>query len=232
MDSPAPVGAAPTLTAMSLARRSVPAAALAGYAVLLHLGRQAGSTPAERRRSLPGDAIVRHPHVVTDHAVTIHASREAVWPWLTQMGWHRAGYYTPRWVDRLLFPANGPSLDHLDPDLVHHLEVGDTVPDGPPGTAWFVVVEVDEPSYLVLHSTTHVPLAWRQRYGAAIDWTWTFRLREVAPDQTRLHLRVRGRTSPWWLTLTYLATIVPADLVMAMGMLRGLRRRVERNAGQ
>ena len=48
-----------------------------------------------------------------------------------------------------------------------------------------------------------------------------------APQRTRVRLRVRGRTAPWWLTTLYQAGIVPANYVMAMGMLRGLKRRVE-----
>ena len=80
---------------------------------------------------------------------------------------------------------------------------------------------------LVLHSTTHAPPARRDRCGATIDWTWVFRLSPRAGGRTRLHLRVRGRTEPWWLTAAYQAAIVPADFVMATGMLRGIRRRVE-----
>src|SRR5215475_13431615 len=207
-------------------RYAVPLTA-AGYAALQFLGRRAGSTRAERRTALPGDGAVRHPHAVTDHAITIGAPPEAVWPWLTQMGWHRGGYYTPRWVDRLLFPANQPSLDVLDPGLVRDLAVGDTIPDGPPGTAWYVVEEARPPGTLVLHSTTHVPPSWRERFGAAIDWTWSFQLTELPGDRTRLHVRVRGRAAPRWLAAAYIAAIVPADFVMATGMLRGLKRRAE-----
>ena len=83
------------------------------------------------------------------------------------------------------------------------------------------------PNTLVLHSTTHVPPTWRERFGASIDWTWSFDLTEVAGHGTRLQLRVRGRLAPWWLTAGYLVAIVPADYVMAMGMLRGLKRRAE-----
>src|SRR2546430_2535288 len=83
-------------------------------------------------------------------------------------GWPRGGYYTPHWVGRLLFPNNRPSLDHLDPALVRNLAVGDVIPDGEPGTAWFTVATVAAPHILVLHSTTHVPRAWRERLGAAI----------------------------------------------------------------
>src|SRR4051794_10869071 len=45
--------------------------------------------------------------------------------------------------------------------------------------------------------------------------------------RTRRHLRVRRRTSPWWLTPAYQAVLVLADFVMAVGMLRGIERRVE-----
>ena len=202
-------------------------AALVGYAALHVLGRRAGSTGSERRARLPGDELIAQPNMVTDHALTIDAAPEVVWPWLTQLGWHLGGYYTPRWVDWLLFPQNWPSLDHLDPALVRKLAAGDVIPDGELDTAWFNVAEVDPPHTLVLRSTTHLPPAWRGRCGAAIDWTWTFRLTPLRAGRTRLHLRVRGRTAPWWLTVGYHATLVPADFVMAVGMLRGIRDRAE-----
>jgi hypothetical protein len=200
---------------------------LAGYGAVLVLGRRAGSTAQERRMRLPGDELVARPRLRTDHAITIDAPPEEIWPWLTQMGWHLGGYYTPGWVDRLLFPQNWPSLHHLDPALVRDLEVGDTIPDGAPGTAWYVVTEVDAPHTLVLRSTTHLPPGWRDRFGATIDWTWSLRLTELSGRRTRLRLRVRGRTAPWWVTAIYLATIVPADYIMARGMLRGIKQRVE-----
>jgi hypothetical protein len=86
---------------------------------------------------------------------------------------------------------------------------------GPPGT-------------LVLHSTTHVPPSWRRRLGAAVDWTWSFHLTGLTGGRTRLQVRMRGRAAPRWLAAAYIAAIVPADYIMATGMLRGLRRRAER----
>ncbi len=203
---------------------------LAGYGVLQVLGRRAGSTAEERRMRMPGDELVAKPHILTNHAITIEAQPADVWPWLTQMGWHLGGWYTPEWVDRLLFPQNWPSLDHLDPALLRNLGVGDTIPDGPPDTAEYVVVEVDAPHTLVLRSTTHLPPTWREKFGAEIDWTWSFRLTGLPGSRTRLQLRVRGRTAPGWLTATYLATIIPADFVMTGGMLRGIKRRAESGA--
>jgi len=139
----------------------------------------------------------------------------------------------PRWVDRLLFPANLPSADVLDPALLRDLAAGDTIPDGPPGTAWFVVEQASAPGTLVLHSTTHVPASWRDKFGAAVDWTWSFRLTGLPGDRTRLHIRMRGRAAPWWLAAGFAGAIIPADYIMATGMLRGLKHRAEhaRTAG-
>ncbi len=201
--------------------------AAAGYAALQFLGRTAGSTWAERRAALPGDDLVQCPQIVTDHAVTIAAPPAEVWPWLTQMGWHLGGYYTPRWVDRTLFHENWASLDRLDPRLVRELRVGDTIPDGKPGTARYAVTRVEVPHLLLLRSTTHLPPGWEAKYGAHFTWTWCFHLTQHTVGLTRVHLRVRGRSSPWWFTALYAGALVPADLVMGTGMLRGLRTRVE-----
>jgi hypothetical protein len=192
-------------------------------------GEVLGYQGTERGRRLYGDDVVPVPSIVTDHAITLDASPDRVWPWLTQVGWHRAGWYTPRWVDRLLFPANWPSADRLDPSLVRNLAPGDGIPDGPPGTAEFVVARADRPTLLVLHSDRHLPASWRRRLGAEIDWTWTFSLRPESANatRTRLHLRVRAATRPWWFTTLYRSTLVPADYVMGLGMLRGIRWRVE-----
>jgi hypothetical protein len=159
------------------------------------------------------------------HAATLPAPPDEVWPWLVQVGWHRGGWYTPRWVDVLLFPDNAPSADDVRPEL-QRLEVGDFVPDGPPETeCGFRVVDVAPASHLVLRSDSHLPLSWRRRGVAAVDWTWSFVL-EPVPSGTRLLFRWRARTSPWWLTLGSHLFVLPADAVMARGMLRGLRRRV------
>jgi len=135
-------------------------------------------------------------------------------------------------IDRVLFPANWPSADVLICAFQDQLRPGDRIPDGPPGTAVFVVERADPARLLVLHSTTHVPVAWRRRLGPALafDWVWTFALDETADGCTRLLLRTRSRTSPWWLTAAYVAVLIPADFVMAQSMFHGLRTRVLRAA--
>lgn len=199
--------------------------------LLIRGGRTYGSNRGERTLPLPGDGIVPSPDVVTDHAVTIASPVDAVWPWLVQLGWGRGGWYTARWVDRLLFPANGPSSWRVVPHL-QHLEVGDFVPDGPPETKCGFIVEALEPERtLVLHSTSHLPLAWRRTARARLDWSWAFVLRPCADDRmTRLHFRSRWVASPWWVTVASRLLVVPADLLMARDMLRGVAVRAERLA--
>ncbi|MGH8835083.1 MAG: SRPBCC family protein [Actinomycetes bacterium] len=206
------------------------ASAIAAEAALVHLGRTYGSTPQERAMRLPGDEIVAHPQVVTNHAVTVDAPPDCVWPWLVQMGWGRGGWYTARWVDRLLFPANGQSTDRIIPEL-QDLRVGDFIPDGPPETKCGLIVEAVEPNRaLVLHSTSHLPLSWRAR--AELDWSWAFVLTAMDGGQrTRFLFRSRWTTAPWWLTLGGWLGLVPADFVMSRDMLRGVKNRAEALAG-
>jgi hypothetical protein len=214
---------------MSATRRRIAGAAgvvTLGEAALIHLGRTYGSTKTERMTALPGDRIVADPDVATDHAITIDAPPSAVWPWLVQMGWGRGGWYTARWVDQLLFPANGPSANRILPDL-QDIEVGTFIPDGPPRTECGLTVEEIEPERaLVLHSNSHLPKSWR--HHAALDWSWTFVLTPLDQGRrTRFHFRSRWTTRPWWLTATGWLAIVPADFVMSRAMLRGVKTRAE-----
>lgn len=220
----------PTSSRWLLTAGVVGAATIAlGEAALVHLGRTYGSTAAERALALPGDDIVDEPSAVTDHAITIDAPPAAIWPWLVQMGWGRAGWYTARWVDRLLFPDNGPSADRIVPEL-QHIDVGTFIPDGAPHTHCGLTVEQCEPEHaLVLRSNSHLPMNWRDR--AALDWTWTFVLTPLdGGSRTRFHFRSRWATRPWWLSAFGLLVIVPADFVMSRDMLRGVEQRAERSA--
>jgi S-formylglutathione hydrolase FrmB len=179
--------------------------------------RPRATASAGRRRAAARRPGQNHPR---DHDP---APPAAVWPWLVQMGWGRAGWSTYRWVDRLLFPANGPSADRILPEH-QRLATGDQVPDGPPeADCWFTVERLEPNRLLVLRSTRHLPASWRQR-GLAMDWIWSWQLDEPVPGRTRVIQRNRMRLEPAWFERAFLATIVPADFIMARSHLRGLRR--------
>ncbi len=198
----------------------------ASYLTLHWLGRTWGASKHERARSLPGDEIVPKPQILTTHATTIEAPPWAVWPWLIQMGWHQGGWYTSHWVDQLLFPANWPAATAILPELQHRV-VGDFIPDGPPESeCGFIIEHLETDRSLVLHSTTHMPKTWRERYGARLDWTWSFLIVDMGGNRSRLIFRCRGNAEPWWLLALYRLAIVPADFIMSRQMLSGIRRRV------
>jgi hypothetical protein len=199
----------------------------AGYATAYHLGRTWGASRQECTRLLPGDELVTGRRFQTTHAVTIDAPPERVWPWLVQMGWGRAGWYTYRWVDLLLFPANGPSADRVVPEL-QDLAEGDLIPDGPPeADCAFTVVRCEPARTLLLFSDSHLFGSLAEREDVTMAWAWSWQLDPLPGGRTRLIQRNNCRLSPPWLHLVYTATMIPADLVMARSHLRSIRARAE-----
>jgi hypothetical protein len=151
----------------------IPLAAVGGWYLLKRMAHRGGAIDAEVQMPLPGDAVVVDPMVQTTHGVTIAAPAAALWPWLVQMGYYRPGWYTDpsgwwnRWIDPFLFlllskeekgtakPRTERTADHIIPEY-QNLKVGDVIADGPPGTAYFTVTDLEPNRALILHSTSHV----------------------------------------------------------------------------
>jgi hypothetical protein len=127
---------------------------IAALALAIRIGRRSGATRAEAGAPLAGDELVPSPMWSSTRAITIDAPPRAIWPWLVQMGFpaHRAGWYTPHWLDRLMWGIHERSADRVRPDL-QDLSAGDRVPDSRDWSVYFTVAEVLPERALVLYST-------------------------------------------------------------------------------
>ena len=210
-----------------------------------------GVTDAEAFGALPGDDVIPHPMVEWTRGVTVQAAPEWIWPWLVQMGYGRAGWYTPAWVDQILEPSlfglRTPSPRSPERLLAEFqsLRVGDLIADGPEYRSYWRVLAVEPHRAIVYRSVRH---PWRPHPfdpsdpgavgrveaelitgGVYLDCTWTFALRPVGADRTRLLVRTRGNYAPWLLGLA-----MPAfglyDATYGVAMLRAIARRAEAQA--
>jgi hypothetical protein len=113
------------------------------------------------------------------------------------------------------------------------LKVGDMVLDGPPGTAYFTVTDIEPNRWMVLYSDTHLrflfPKSIRENpnIGVGGEFTWGFFLEPIDPTHTRLLLRTRGTVRPWWYRIFVQVTIPIANIFLARKMLGGIRLRSE-----
>lgn len=193
----------------------------------------------------PGDEIIANPLIELTYSVAVDTDPARIWPWLIQMGYHRGGWYTHVWWDRFaqihvwprLVPeeARGtyrPAAERILPEF-QALRIGDTVPDGPPGTAWYDVVGLEQNHFLLLHSTSHFKymapafLAGTrlEPYGA---FSWAFILEAIQVGRTRIVSRWWGKAGPLLVMLPWLPIVRIADYFHQREILKGLKRRVER----
>ncbi|HEU4977046.1 MAG TPA: hypothetical protein VFT50_18300 [Baekduia sp.] len=210
---------------MSRARLVLTAAALAALAARSPL-RHWGATIDERIRPLPGDGLIPGERDVTTMAATIHAPPAAIYPWLAQMGFERAGWYSWDRLDR----AGIPSDDQLHPEWIHVAE-GDRIVSVP-GRTWFEVAHAQPPHSLVLRSLNDLRGRSHDSGGprprAFVDARWEFFLDPQPDGGTRVLVRSGAASAPRLLTRPLdLAFWHPAHVIMQVRQLQQLRRRAE-----
>jgi hypothetical protein len=134
---------------------------------------------------------------------------------------HRAGWYTPHLLDRLMWGQRLRSADEIIPEL-QDLRAGDRVPDSADGSVYYIVRECQPRSHIVFHSRSHA-------FGPAIksDSSSVFALVPEGGRQTRLYVRVRVSYAPLWLYPVLETILNIGDLVNARSMLRGIKNRAE-----
>ena len=168
-----------------------------------------GATDEEISRPMPGDDLLPGSGSST-RAITIAATPEDIWPWLVQLGYGKAGWYSYDWIDNDF----KPSADQIVPEF-QDLDVGDRILMMP--SMGFEVMAIDEPRSIV---------------SLLDDGTtsWCLALYPADDGTTRLVSRFRPRFERSLATSLMLVLVEPGTFIMEQKMLRTIRDRVEATA--
>ena len=156
---------------------------------------------------------VDEPHFRNERAITIAAPPKHVWPWLAQMGFGRAGWYSWDLLDNL----GRRSATELHPEWMIQ-RAGDPIPGGPIA---FDTPIVDAPRHLV------IAVAERSLGPWTVDFRLSYVLRTTARG-SRLETIATGRIGGPAGRFLARYLLGPGDAVMVRKQLRGIRARAER----
>ncbi len=185
-----------------------------------------GSTPAEQAQALPGDDLFTQPVLVWNHAITIHAAPEQVWPWLIQMGDTRGGYYSYRYIEQAITAMAGvdvrgyyPNSNTVHPDwqspavgqgmlmdvlVLRDYQEGRYMVAGPkPGQEqagllwiWAIAPQADGTTRLLVHMRIQIPGMSGNKLVGAAMNLATFMMERKMMDGIKLHAE-GGSEADW-----------------------------------
>jgi hypothetical protein len=174
------------------------------------------ATAAEHAGPVAGDDLVPDARLIATRCIDISAPPHEVFPWLRQMGFGRAGWYSWDIIDNL----GRRSARRIHPEW-QHLAAGDIVPGGPVD---FIATVVDPPRRLV------ITLSDAGRLSRRVPFSLAYELRDAEVDgtsATRLVTRVRARVDVPGGRLMERLILGPGDGMMVRRQLRNLARRAE-----
>jgi len=161
---------------------------------------------------MPGDELDRYPTFLATRAITINGGPQAIWPWLVQMGYKRAGFYGYDILDNPSNPRGLRSARTILPEF-QHFHVGDDVPLSALGGLVFADIQPNR------------YLTWTGRSGRGA-FTWA--LYPIDRDHTRLISRIRW--THHWKDPSLLAIDLFTDFTDHLAVrkiLQGVKQRVE-----
>jgi len=136
-----------------------------------------GATNEEIFSSVVGDDLCPDASLIATRSITISAPPQDVFPWIRQMGFGRAGWYSYDWLD---------NLGRKSATRVHEewqsVKSGDKVPSGPIS---FTAAIVDAPRHFVLEIKSF------DKKSPKLHFTLAYELRDD-PEGTRLVTRMRS----------------------------------------
>jgi hypothetical protein len=223
---------------------AVVAAGSAYFLVVRPRVRGWGVDPADNELDIPGDDLVPDATGVETRGVIIGAKPDDIWPWLIQMGYGRAGWYSYDALD-----MKGSSAERILPEF-QAIAPGEVMPTHPGGG--FLVKVVEPGRALVLYSDTELVRAQQAAAQAAgigdemptpglkatdaalsasfpeFAASWAFYLQPIADEETRLVERFRIRTPGSGPAKAVLGEVMGTGIVlMSRKQLLGIKARVE-----
>ena len=163
-----------------------------------------GATSDEVIRPMPGDEVVKTPTFTATRAVTVNAPPERIWPWIVQIGYGRAGFYSWDILDN----DGIASAERIMPEY-QGLRVGDPVPLDRNSNARVSIMEPPRQLLLIFPSATEA--------------TWAWGLYPIDTTRTRLVTRLRVRADH----LTTQLMLDTFEIVMMRKHLLGIKGRAE-----
>lgn len=182
---------------------------------------QYGATQFERLRTMPAEDIEPNPTFYATRAITIDTTPEAIWPWMIQMGYDRAGFYGYDIIEGIGSKTGMKSAERIIPEL-QQPNVGDEVPISAAGSWRFHAIE--RPNYFVWSG---------YKPDGTPDGGFIWALYPNGPNSTRLVSRVTWRhhfTQPTLLAWDIFTEF--ADHVAVRKILTGIKARVEGKPSQ
>lgn len=171
-----------------------------------------GATHDEIHGPVAGDDLVPDARLVATRSISLSSPPDAVFPWLRQMGFKRAGWYSYDLIDNL----GRRSARSIEPHW-QNVNTGDRVPAGPLD---FEAVVVDPPRAFVLCLGSSGGTPRRVQFSLAY---------ELRPDAggTRLVTRVRARVNLPLGRLVERYVLGPGDGIMLRKQLLSLADRTK-----
>lgn len=176
-----------------------------------------GATAAEINGPVVGDDLCPSASLVATRSISIEAPPHEVFPWIRQMGFGRAGWYSYDIIDNL----GRKSASHIHAEW-QNINSGDHIPAGPIA---FTAALVDEPRAFVLEIKSGKPEAPRLHFTLAYDLRAT-------DTGTRLVTRMRAHIALPGGRLIERFLLGPGDGIMLRRQLLTIAQRCEKPNSQ
>ena len=168
-----------------------------------------GATSEEIDSAVVGDNLCLDATLTATRSITITAAPEHVFPWIRQMGFGRAGWYSYDWLDNL-----GRKSATTIHDEWQTVVAGDKVPSGPIS---FTAAIVDAPRHFVLEIKS------LGKKSPKLHFTLAYELRDD-PQGTRLVTRMRSRIKLPFGSVIEKVILGPGDGIMLRRQLLTIKK--------